>query len=400
MDLKHVVIVGGGPAGCTLGTLLARRGLRVTLFDTGKRPELIVGESMIPAILPLLAELEILEEVEKIGRHKPGASMFFPDGQEWRLAFSSNGEHGDHYAFNVPRREFDAIFRDLALKSGCEIRESKALIRAENDRVYLEELPSASFIVDATGRMRAFSKALGIKSVAGKRKDIALFAHCSEAQLPHGGNIHMGISEHGWSWRIPLVDRVSVGVVAPQEYLQRFGKTDEERYDALLARCEFLAPYLTAHTERLTPVAKYSNYQLTSDRLFGENWALVGDAAGFIDPVFSGGAYLSVSGAKRLADALLSGTLLEYEERYRRHLFSWQALVDSFYDGRFFKMIYTAHALQERSGKEMHGAREIVCRIVSGVSIESPEVLEMFRDLLDACGYVSSLHPKPLSVNC
>lgn len=383
MDLSNIAIIGSGPAGCVLGRLLSESGLKVTIFDSGMRPKLVVGESLVPAILPLLRELGLEEKIRAISQHKPGASMFFPDGLVWKLDFSENADAGDHYSFNVPRDKFDRIFQDMARDFGCRFVDRKAEVEVgSNQESVIKGEPGFSFIVDASGRNRVLSKALSIPAKTGKRKDIALFAHCSDAQLPHGGNIHLGISDLGWSWRIPLPGKVSIGIVAPADYVLPFGATDQERFDQILKKSDFLAPYLVATTKRLSSVARYNNYQLVSDKMFGADWALVGDAAGFIDPVFSGGAFLALWGAKHLARSMLNDSFENYEKEYRQHLYAWQALVDSFYDGRFFKSIRVASKLKE-SGKVLEGTKGLACRIVSGASITNQEEVNRFEALLN-----------------
>jgi flavin-dependent dehydrogenase len=392
VDLSNIAIIGAGPGGCVLGRLLKEAGHVVTIFDPGKRPDLIVGESLIPALMPLIRELGLEKKVEEIGQYKPGASMFFPDGLEWRLNFSENEDFGDHYAYNVPRDSFDRLFKDMSIDFGCEIISEKAELQScaqEPNKVSIKGYNDFTYIIDASGRNRVLSKFLGIPTKTGKRKDLAIFAHCNEAQLPHGGNIHLGVSDHGWSWRIPLQGKVSIGVVASNEYLQTFGMNDEEKIDNLLHDCDFLAPYVNATTKRISGTARYSNYQLITDRLYGQNWALLGDAAGFIDPVFSSGTFLAVSAAKKLADCLLSqsssSAFENYEKEYRQHLSAWQALVDSFYDRRFIKMIRVAAEL-EANGRAFQGSKGIVCRIVSGVSICDPEILAQFELLIKLAG--------------
>ncbi len=389
MDLNHVVIIGGGPAGCVLGTLLAKEGVPVTIIDSGKRPDLVVGESLIPAVMPHLRDLGVEQQVVEIGQFKPGASIFFSDGLEWQLKFSSNEKSAYQYAFNVPRLEFDAIFQKLAIQSGCEFKIGKAnLVTCSEDTVTIDGFGDASLLVDASGRSRTLSRQLSIPATAGKRKDVALFAHCTGAQLPHGGNIHLAVSEQGWSWRIPLRGKVSIGVVAPRDYVQAFGLSDQERFDRLLSSCPFLNQYLLSDTTRLSPVMHYNNYQLTSDRIVGKNWVMVGDAAGFIDPVFSGGIYLAISAATKLAKALLNNQLTEYEQQYRKHLFAWQDLADSFYDGRFFEMIRYGEILRSR-GHEIQSIVELVCGILSGVTIQSEQTLAAFNSLLSSTPFTS-----------
>ena len=139
----------------------------------------------------------------------------------------------------------------------------------------------------------------------GGRDDVALFAHLDKSMMSDPGNIHLDHLTKGWSWRIPLPGKVSVGVVINPKHLEQFGDTIEKQYDAYIRQ----EPSLKAYTEgatRLTPVVKYQNYQLISEKMYGPGWVAVGDAAGFIDPIFSTGLYLSMKGAFELIKAIES----------------------------------------------------------------------------------------------
>jgi flavin-dependent dehydrogenase len=196
------------------------------------------------------------------------------------------------------------------------------------------------FIVDATGRARTLARLLEIRSVSGPRRDAALHAHLEGVPLLIEGNVHSDRLERGWAWRIPLPGRVSVGLVVPGEHLQRFGEGAEAQFDALL-RHDPTTAWWAPKAKRVTPVVKYNNYQLRSTRGVGPGWALVGDAFGFVDPVFSSGLLIGMEGAEALAGAILDGTeqaFARYERRVQRALTIWQRLVDYFYDGRLFTL--------------------------------------------------------------
>jgi flavin-dependent dehydrogenase len=197
------------------------------------------------------------------------------------------------------------------------------------------------FIVDASGRARVIPRLLGLPEHSGDRRDTALFAHCTGVPIDREGHVHTDRLEHGWSWRIPLIGRTSVGLVVHPAVLKRHGERSEEQFDAMLRLDPQLAP-LMGDAKRITPVLKFTNYQLTTRRGVGENWALVGDCLGFIDPVFSSGLFLAMDGAQRLAGALLDGrarALARYDRRQRFHIEAWRRAVSYFYDGRFFAML-------------------------------------------------------------
>jgi flavin-dependent dehydrogenase len=154
--------------------------------------------------------------------------------------------------------------------------------------------------------------------------------------------------DHGWSWRIPLPGRVSVGMVLGAEHLPKFGATKEERYDNLLKQDSVLNQ-VTKGTKRITPVMEYTNYSLASERMVGDGWALVGDTAGFIDPVFSSGLFLGMNSATLLAHAIRQGTpaaFQAYQKEAKHHLETWQEIVSYFYDGRLFTFFRVGEMLK------------------------------------------------------
>mgnify|MGYP001306830585 CR=1 FL=1 len=346
---RSVAIIGGGPSACTLAILLAKAGVRVGLWHKPKAAPLIVGESLVPAVIPMLRKLELEDEVREFSTLKPGATFNLTPDVSFSFFFE-NLRGLPRYAYNVPRDKFDELFLKAAKQAGVAIFESPAEIlpMADADRVELSAATLSAtngfftsqpdLIVDATGRVRLLPKLLGIKSQEGRRKDTALFAHVDATHLNYEGHVHTTRLEQGWSWRIPLPGRVSLGMVVPADYASQFGATAEERYDNLRKAEPFLR-LVAGESKRLTPVLEYTNYQLVSERMVGRNWVLLGDTAGFIDPVFSSGLFLGMNGGFLLAQAFLDGSpdaLRKYEREVKHHLKTWHEIVDYWYNGRLF----------------------------------------------------------------
>lgn len=362
----RVAVVGDGPAGTAVATHLARAGARVVLFARGRPAGLVVGESLVPGVVPRLRELGIEDEVRGYATRKPGATFVVADGSRVAIDFASSCTSAPPYAYNVPRDRLDASLLAACEKSGAQIvREPAHLERAPRggDGVALagESRAAAAsalgappdFVVDATGRARAVARLLDLPTEAGPRRDTALFAHCEGVAIDAPGHVHTDQLARGWCWRIPLPGRVSLGVVAPPDALAAYGPTAERQYDALLATEPRLRE-VAAGARRITPVLRYSNYQLATRRGAGANWALAGDAFGFVDPVFSSGLHLALSSARALADALLRGStraLRGYERRHLRHLRAWQRAVDLYYDGRFVALL----AMRDRAPQSLLG---------------------------------------------
>ena len=350
--IRTIAVIGGGPSGCALATLLKRKGFKVAVFYLEKRPDIIVGESLVPAIVPMLRALGVEDEVKSYSTYKPGASVWVSKDEEATSPFSYGGGNLPPYAYNVPRVKFDKTIFDNAVKAGVQFFNYAAKIEKTGDAEelklsddtiaginnYFEGQPD--LIVDATGRSRSISRLLNIPTKEGYRKDIAVFAHLSGAEKIEPYNIHLHRLEKGWTWRIPLPGRTSVGIVINPEHLKSYGTTKEEQYDNYLKSDDILKKF-TANAKRETGVVQYDNYQLISQKMYGKNWVLTGDAGGFLDPIFSSGLFLAIKGAFRLADTIEVGTdaaFKKYQKEQLRELYVWQKLVDTWYSGRLFTL--------------------------------------------------------------
>jgi flavin-dependent dehydrogenase len=362
---RSVAVIGAGPAGTTLATLLARAGFRVAVFDRGRPDALVVGESLVPAVIPLLRMLGVEDEVRGYGVLKPGATFVVDREFTIRISFDEVCSRIPGYAYNVPRDLFDATLRAVCERSGARFIEASAQVEradggageprvrlgAESRAAATECLGGApDWVIDATGRSRQLARLLELPSYGQDRRDMALFAHCEGVVLDHPGHVHSDRLEHGWCWRIPLPGRVSLGMVADPAVFRSLGEKSEEQYEAFL-RTDPHLKRLFERGRRLTPVVRYTNYQLTTLRGVGDGWALVGDAFGFIDPVFSSGLFLAMDGARLLAEALREGSpaaLRRYERLHLRHIEGWRRAIGYFYDGRFFALFRIRDEAKQR----------------------------------------------------
>lgn len=350
--VRSVAIVGAGPSGSALAYYLGRAGFRVALFDRKSRPPIVVGESLVPATVPFLRELGIEDEVRAYSTLKRGATFVLGDEEALSFRFDEVRGARTTYAYNVPRDLFDASLARVAQRSGAYILRETARLEplAGSDRVTLapeslarvKEVLGAppDLIVDAGGRSRLLPNLLKIPSATGSRRDTALFAHCSGVAQRVEGDVHVDRLERGWSWRIPLPGKTSVGFVVDSDFIKTLGETTEQQFDGYLSRARLARPWGAPRRE--TPVLKYTAYQLISERAVGDGWVLCGDTFGFVDPVFSSGLLLAFDGARALARAIRAGggprELARYERHVRRHLAGWQRVIEHWYDGRLFTL--------------------------------------------------------------
>ncbi len=412
-NIKTVAIIGGGPAGGSLGTLLAQKGYKVGIFHTDKRPPLIVGESLLPAVIPMIRKLGIEDEVKSFSIYKPGATVWLDYDDIVSSPFSFADGRLPDYAYNTQRDLFDLAILNAAERTGAKIFRVAAKLEKgdQPDTVqlsketldktdgYFGEKPD--LIIDASGRARLISRLLETPIKKGGRNDVALFAHQSKVFLTDPGNIHVDRHSKGWGWRIPLPGKVSVGIVINPKHLEKYGDDPETQYDNFIQDEPSLKSFTEGST-RLTPVVKYNNYQIISQKMYGNGWAMVGDAAGFIDPVFSTGLYLGMKGAFEIFKAIESNApnaMQEYEDGRRWELKMWQGVIESWYSGRLFSLYRAGQKLKNNpvGARIAPHVQKHLTRIFTGQAVDDIYSRKLFESLT-AFGTVIR-NPKDLVVH-
>jgi len=383
----RVAVVGAGPCGSALATLLARRGADVTLFDDGHRPELLVGESLVPAVIPILQRLGVEETTAALGLLKPGVSFIWSPTDRFSFSFARFAPAVPPYAYNVPRPGFDEALLTNALAAGvhrvvARARLEPAVQSGDGAELALapETLAAApalggrqpDLVVDATGRSRLAARALGVHAQAGPRNDVAHFAHFEGWSWDDApGQVLIARLKAGWSWCIPFKERLSVGIVVGREDADRLGRTPAERLERAITVDAWLSS-IAGGAKRVTSVATYSNYQLISQRGYGPGWVMVGDAFGFVDPMLSPGVFLALRSAELVAEALapflrrgaspppaeLAAALGPYAAEQAATLAAWSDLVAYFYDGRMLALLRAGRSWMDGGSSVIKGAAQ------------------------------------------
>jgi flavin-dependent dehydrogenase len=413
----RVAIVGAGPSGSALAILLARRGADVTLFDDDRRPDLLVGESLVPAVIPILQELGIEQETASFSRVKPGVSFIWSPTDRYRFTFARFAPAVFPYAYNIPRPRFDDALAAHAATSGVRRVVARARLElagngSDAELALAPETITAApslggrqpdLIVDATGRARLSARVLGIPADVGSRRDVAHFAHFEGFRWDEDepeGQVLIARGETGWIWCIPLKDRLSVGIVLSQEDATRLGRSPEERLKHAIVTDPWLKS-IAADAPRVTPVATFANYQLISRRGYGPGWVAVGDAFGFVDPMLSPGVFLSLRSAELVAAALtpvlqhrapaspaaLAALFHPYVAAHRAALSAWMSLVAMFYDGRMLALMHAGHGwMLNGSGHLKHAMQDHIERHIALQATGAATTARYSRTLLRILG--------------
>jgi flavin-dependent dehydrogenase len=315
-----VLIIGGGPAGSTAATLLARKNYRVTLVEKAHHPRFHIGESLLPANLPLLEKLGVADEVRAIGMEKWGAEFMSPWHEHKQVfQFGDAMDKSMPYAYQVERAGFDEILIRNAGRSGANVIEGckvtdvqflpddqGAIVTTRTDDG-LSKTWRTRFVMDASGRDTFLGKQFDVKERNDAHNSTALYAHFRNVRRNEGrdeGNITIFWFDHGWFWFIPLSNgNTSIGAVTWPYYLKTRKKPLAEFLMDTIAMCPKLAERLEGAELASEPEAT-GNYSYTCSRTHGANYLLLGDAYTFIDPVFSSGVMLAMNSAFAGADAV------------------------------------------------------------------------------------------------
>jgi halogenation protein CepH len=349
------IVVGGGPAGSVAAGFLAQRGLRVVLFERERFPRYHIGESLLSATLPILEALGVLPAVEAAGFiRKPGGTFIWgAQAEPWSFYFRDD-PGGRPHAFHVLRAEFDHLLLQHAASLGVDVREAHrvetvAYAGGENrvTAIAADGAPvevTAPWVIDASGQQALLGRRDQLRRFDPFFKNLAVFGYFDGAERLSGdcaGNILSAAFADGWFWFIPLHDgTTSVGaVVDAKRFAGEAAGDGSALYERLIAACAPIQQRI-AGARLVSPIRVIRDYSYCSERFYGSGYLLAGDAACFIDPVFSTGVHLAcLSGylAAQSVAAMLAGgaadpALADYDRRYRAAYERYLRFLVFFYD--------------------------------------------------------------------
>lgn len=362
-----VAVVGGGPGGSSAATALARSGKRVILLERDRFPRFHIGESQLPWSNEVFRVLGVDRAVAEAGFvQKWGASFRRPDRETEQYAdFQDAVETPTPQTFQVLRERFDEVLLRHSERCGVTVREEHRLVDAAFDAEAvtlrfagpdgIEHTARVGVVVDASGRTGVVLKRFARHEYDPLLRNIAVHAqyeNVPRAQGRRAGDIRMFTRpDMGWLWFIPLSEAVmSVGAVIPKAVHQREAKaTPEESLTHYLAATP-LAAALLERARRVTPARVDVDYSYLATRMAGDRWVAVGDAAAFLDPIFSTGVLLAMQGGLDAAEAIDAGmrtgdlsqrAFVRYERMVRKRYHHFRRFAVGFYDPAFRELWFT-----------------------------------------------------------
>jgi len=356
------VVLGGGPAGSTVAALLAESGRSTLLLEREKMPRFHVGESLMPEAYWIFERLGVLEKMRQSDFVKKASVQFVASsGKESQpFFFEKHDPRECSQTWQVERSKFDHMLFENAAEKGADAFDETRVrdVLLENDQIRGVQLQkadgsqqtvSAQVVIDATGQQSFLANKFGLKTDTPHLKKAAIWTYYKDAFREEG--LHGGATvilhtkdKESWFWYIPLSGGItSVGVVGDIDYLVKGRGTPEQIYEEELALCENMQQRL-AKAERVDKHRVAKEFSYTTSQKAGDGWVLIGDAYGFIDPIYSSGVFFAMKMGEMAADAISEG--FEKNDLSAAQLGKWttefdagsqwiKQLVDAYYTNEF-----------------------------------------------------------------
>jgi flavin-dependent dehydrogenase len=332
-DMYDVAIIGGGPAGSTAATLLAKAGRRVIVFEREKFPRFHIGESLLPFSIQTFDRLGVREKLDQTFLPKFGGEIMAACGTRGVKFYFKDGFRSQRdRAYQVTRSDFDKLLLDHSRENGAEVREETEVkgvdfntdlvkIEIENSSGSMSKI-EARYVLDCSGRQTTLGSFFHLKKTYDHLQKFSVFAHYENIDRLPGRDatlIRMVRGLDRWFWMIPLTDtRTSIGVVMDTATFRATKLAPQVALEKFIAEQPLMSERMK-NAIRVSPVYSTGDFSYRNTRLSGERWLLAGDAAGFIDPVFSSGVFLAIMSGEKAADTLDE---VLHNESERRRLFA------------------------------------------------------------------------------
>jgi len=356
------VVIGGGPAGSTAATLIAKSGRRVLLLDRERFPRFRLGESLMPATYWTFQRLGVLDKMRSSSFVQKHSVQFFTKTGKGALPFyfSEFDSHESSQTWQVDRSDFDLMLLDHAAENQVEVCQGvnvkDVVFEGDCARAVEIELEDggrarvhARVIVDCSGQTALIGRKLKLKQVDPVLRHASIYTRYRNARRDTGRDAGATLILHtnsakSWFWYIPLPgDEVSVGVVGPIDYLLKRGKSVEQVFHDELKICPEVSRRIEG-AEKVFEIKPIRDFSYISTQIAGNGWIMAGDAFGFLDPIYSTGVFLAMKSAEFAADAVIeafnkdefsAAQLGRYGQQYVDGMEAMRKLVYAYYDDAF-----------------------------------------------------------------
>jgi geranylgeranyl reductase family protein len=355
-----VAIIGGGPAGSTAACLLARHGRRVIVLEREKFPRFHIGESLLPYSMNAFERLGVQDKLRGISMEKIGGEVASSCGtRKVRFYFRTGYKLQQTKSYQVKRADFDKLLLDHAAEAGAEVREQTAVDKVDfsADGVTLGVKSAdgtrevrAKYVIDCSGRNSVVGNYFKLRKTFDTLQKFSVFAHFEDVPLRDREELNLTRLIRGrdfWFWMIAVSEtRVSVGVVMDTSHFRAMKKSPEEALKHFVEKSPEMRERMEG-ARRVSEVYSISDYSYRNSRFTGDRWMLAGDAAGFIDPIFSTGVFLAILSGEQCADALhevlenprrKAGLFRKYEKGLSRVMSKYLRFVEAWYRPEFIEV--------------------------------------------------------------
>jgi flavin-dependent dehydrogenase len=379
IETVEILIVGAGPAGSVAAALLRQQGRQVLVIEREQFPRFSIGESLLPQSMEYLEQAGMLRAVVEAGFQFKNGAAFMRDGCYTDFDFRDKHSPGWGTTYQVQRADFDHVLAKEAERFGAEVRYRHEVLNIEPGQGSnggaratvkgadgLQYQVDASFVLDASGFGRILPRLLKLETPSNFPVRGAIFTHIEDGIRGGFDRNKIRVTVHPkhcdvWFWTIPFAGgRCSLGVVAETSFLDRYQGSATERLQAIVAEEPSLQALL-GNAVWDTPARQIVGYSANVEKLWGQGYALLGNAGEFLDPVFSSGVTIAFKSAGLAAAVLqrqFAGETVDWQADYgaplRKGVDTFRAFVESWYAGGFQKIIF--HENQQPEVKRMISA--------------------------------------------
>ncbi len=358
-EFFDVVIVGGGPAGSTAGTLLAKHGWNVAILEKEQFPRFKIGESLLPGSLRTFERMGVKEKIDRADVIvKYGGKIISACGtRSNRFLFCDVFRCKYPTAYQVERSMFDKLLLDHAAESGCHVLPGTCVSDVEFDEDgatvrTTDNTFRARYLIDCSGRNSVIGSRFKLRQNYPHLRKFSLFAHFEGVDREPGidGTLTKMIrGKDRWIWIIPITaKKTSIGVVLDAQTFKRMRLGPQDAFDQIL-RANPKVTEQMSRAQRVTEVHATGDFSFRNKRFTGDRWVLAGDAAGFIDPIWSSGVFIAVLSGEKAADMIdrvlrqppsRAAEFARYERQVGRVMDLYLKFVTSWYTQEFAEVFF------------------------------------------------------------